>query len=73
MSATTLTNHQCLEARKLLGWSLRNLSAQCMVSIDAISRLERNEGEHQPRTIRDIRAAFEAAGISFSNGSARLI
>ena len=46
---------------------MRALRERSMVSLDAISRLERNEGRLQGRTLRDLRVAFEAAGIVFQN------
>ena len=57
----TLTGEQCAQARKLLGWDMRALRECSMVSLDAISRLERSEGRLQGRTLRDLRVAFEAA------------
>ena len=58
----------CKAARKLLGWQMRDLWARSQVSIDSISRLERGEGHLQPRRLRDLRAAFEIAGITFADG-----
>ena len=69
----TLTGEQCAQARKLLGWDMRALRERSMVSLDAISRLERNEGRLQGRTLRDLRVAFEAAGIEFKNSTVRLL
>ena len=71
--AHILTGPQCLKARKLLGWSMRDLRAHSKVSIDAISRLERGAAPLRARTLDDLRAAFEAAGIRFRNGRAALI
>jgi transcriptional regulator with XRE-family HTH domain len=67
-----LTGAECLKARKLLGWSMRELRARSKVSIDAISRLERGEGHLHERTLDDLRAAFEAGGIRFERGRVRL-
>jgi transcriptional regulator with XRE-family HTH domain len=67
-----LTSAQCRQARTLLGWKMRDLRAKALVSIDAISRLERDEGDLRARTLRDLRAAFEAAGIRFEKGKASL-
>lgn len=51
-------------ARVALGWGVRDIAAAAKVSTDTISRLERGE-KLKPRTIDDIRATFEAAGIEF--------
>jgi len=55
---------QCKMARVALGWGVRDLAKYAKVSTETISRLERGE-KLKPRTIDDIRAAFEAAGIEF--------
>ena len=62
-----LTGTQCVKARKLLGWNMRELRMHSKVSIDAISRLERGR-KLQARTLDDLRAAFEAARIVFEKG-----
>jgi transcriptional regulator with XRE-family HTH domain len=67
-----LTSAQCRQARKLLGWSMRDLRAKCRISVDTISRLERGAGPNYDRTLRDLCAAFEAAGINFEKGQVRL-
>jgi transcriptional regulator with XRE-family HTH domain len=72
MSKDGLTSDQCRQARTLLGWQMRDLRAKSLVSIDAISRLERGEGNLQPRTLRDLRAALETAGIVFDQDKIRL-
>jgi len=41
MPKDVLTSAQCRRARKLLGWSIRDLWAKSMVSIGSISRVER--------------------------------
>jgi transcriptional regulator with XRE-family HTH domain len=66
-----LTSAQCRQARKLLGWSMRDLRAKSEISVDTISRLERGSGPSYYRTRRDLRAAFEAAGINFEKGQVR--
>lgn len=66
------TSAECLQTRKLLGWSIRDLRSHSLVSIDSISRHERGEGTAQPRTLRDLRLAFESAGIVFTGRVVRL-
>ena len=51
---------------------MHDLQAKSLVSKDSISRLERGQCDAQPRTLRDLRVAFEAAGIKFENGKASL-
>jgi transcriptional regulator with XRE-family HTH domain len=58
---------QCRMARTALGWSVKDLSIAASVSTNTIVRLERGE-LLKPRTIGDIRAAFEKAGITFIDG-----
>jgi transcriptional regulator with XRE-family HTH domain len=67
-----LTSAQCRQARKLLGWPMRDLRAKSKISVDTISRLERGVGPFYYRTLRDLRAAFEAAGINFEKSQVRL-
>lgn len=55
---------QCKMARVALGWGVRDLAKHAKVASDTISRLERGEVLRE-RTIDDIRATFEAAGIEF--------
>ena len=51
-------------ARAALGWGVRDLARTAKVASDTISRLERGE-QLRDRTLDDIRAVFEAAGIEF--------
>lgn len=51
-------------ARAALGWGVRDLAAAAKISGDTVNRLERGEALRE-RTIADIRAAFEAAGVEF--------
>jgi transcriptional regulator with XRE-family HTH domain len=51
-------------ARAALGWGVRDLAAAAMVSGDTVNRIERGD-ELKPRTVADIRAALEAAGVEF--------
>jgi transcriptional regulator with XRE-family HTH domain len=67
-----LSYTECLQARALLSWTVRDLEKASQVSIDSISRLERSEGYDHPRILRDLRAAFEASGITFTETGLRL-
>jgi transcriptional regulator with XRE-family HTH domain len=61
---------QCKMARVALGLGVRDLAKLANVSTDTIARLERGESL-KDRTLADIRAALEAAGVEFipENGS----
>jgi transcriptional regulator with XRE-family HTH domain len=54
-------------ARAALGLGVRDLAELATVSPDTIARLEHGEILRE-RTIDAIRAAFEAAGVEFTNG-----
>ena len=51
-------------ARVALSWGVRDLAAAAKVSPNTVARLERGETLN-PRTLRVIRAALEAAGVEF--------
>lgn len=51
-------------ARAALNLGVRDVAEAAGVSTNTITRLERGE-ELLPRTVADIRAAFEAAGVIF--------
>lgn len=57
---------QCRAARGLLGWSQDDLAKQSGVTKKSIADYERGATtKPQPRTLRDLRSALEAAGIEF--------
>jgi transcriptional regulator with XRE-family HTH domain len=51
-------------ARAALGWGVRDLARFAKVSTGTISRLEAGE-QLKDRTLADLRAVFESAGIEF--------
>lgn len=59
---------QCKMARAATGLGVRELAKLADVSPATITRLERGE-DLMPRTVTAIRAALEAAGIEFINGT----
>lgn len=61
---TILYPVQCRLGRHAAGLGIRELAALVGVSPDTIARLERGE-VLKPRTIVEIRAALEAAGVVF--------
>lgn len=58
---------QCRMARAALQIGIRDIATMAKVAPGTISRLEAGE-ELKPRTIEAIRAAFEKAGVVFTNG-----
>jgi transcriptional regulator with XRE-family HTH domain len=55
---------QCRMARAALGLGVRELANLAKVSPDTIARFERGE-ELRERTLDDIRAALDSAGVEF--------
>jgi general stress protein YciG len=61
-----ITPEQCLAARQLLGWSRQQLADIAKSSPNTVRRCELGGHGANPATLRAIRQAFEAAGISFN-------
>lgn len=59
---------QCRMARAALQLGVRELATAAQVSPTTITRLERGDVLYA-RTVEAIRAALEAAGVIFTNGS----
>ena len=55
----------CRGARGLLGWSQQELATRAQVARKTIADFELGQINPQPRTLRDVVAALEAAGIEF--------
>jgi len=68
VSDSILTPAQCRAARAFLDWDRKTLCEAAQVAPGTISDLERNKRTIRDRTLRDIRAAFEAAGLEFLDG-----
>src|SRR5947209_8257728 len=66
----TISPAQCRAARALLDWSQERLSAESKVGAKTIVDFEQGKRSPFPRTVRDLRETFEAAGIEFTNGNA---
>lgn len=56
---------QCKAARDLLGWTQEALAKKADVGTKTIADFERGQRQPYRRTMRDLRLAFEAAGIIF--------
>jgi transcriptional regulator with XRE-family HTH domain len=61
----SLLPEQCRAARALLDWQQRDLAQHSKVSRKSIADFERGRTMPWPRTLDDLREAFEAAGIEF--------
>ncbi|MGO9807254.1 MAG: helix-turn-helix domain-containing protein [Rhodomicrobium sp.] len=55
----------CRAARGLLGWSQQALATRAQVARKTIADFELSQVTPHPRTLRDVVAALEAAGIEF--------
>ncbi len=55
----------CRGARGLLGWSQKELATRARVARKTIADLELGYVTPQPRTLRDLIAVLEAAGVEF--------
>ncbi|MFD1982461.1 helix-turn-helix domain-containing protein [Mesorhizobium newzealandense] len=56
---------QCRAARALLDWSQAQLSAASKVATKTLADFERSKRTPYDRTLADVRAALEAAGVIF--------
>lgn len=64
-----MTPAQSRMARAALQMGIRDIAKLAKVAPSTVSRLEAGEAL-QPRTVEAIQAAFERAGIEFTNGDA---
>jgi transcriptional regulator with XRE-family HTH domain len=64
------TPAQCRAARALIGWSQDQLAVASKVAKATIANFELGKRAPYDRTLADIRAALERAGIEFTNGEA---
>jgi transcriptional regulator with XRE-family HTH domain len=60
-----ITPAQCLQARKLLGWTPERLAGRCESSSTTIRLFEKGERPISSEGLAAIRSAFEAAGVEF--------
>ena len=58
---------QIRAGRSMLGWTANDLARMSGVGVATIRRLETQEGipVSHPRTLQDLRRAFEEAGLEF--------
>jgi transcriptional regulator with XRE-family HTH domain len=55
----------CRAARGLLGWSQQELASRAQVARKTIADFELSQVRPHPRTLRDVIAALESAGVEF--------
>ena len=60
----SITAHQSRMARAALGWSIRETAAKAQLGTNTLARFE-GGGEAYISTAEALRAAYEAAGITF--------
>lgn len=60
-----ITPRQIRAARALLGWSQQELADKAIVSLNAVTRLERGDVDPRVSTVSAIQKALEKAGIEF--------
>lgn len=65
MGEKTITSGQCRAARAFLGWTREQLAEASSVSKMTLADFETGKRNPYDRTLADIRAALEAAGIQF--------
>ncbi len=63
-----ITAAQLRAARGLIGWSQAELADASKVGRATIADFESGKREPYERTLDDLRAALEAAGVEFTNG-----
>lgn len=61
----TISGAQCRAGRALLNWSREDLAEASKVSRAAIADFETDKRQVRERTVDDLRAALEAAGVEF--------
>ena len=61
----TVSPEQCRAARALLGWSQDTLAAESRVAKATIATFESGKRTPYERTLADVRAALETAGVVF--------
>lgn len=60
-----ITPRQIRAARALLGWSQQELADRAIVSLNAITRLEKGRVDSRMSTLQAIEGALTKAGIEF--------
>ncbi|MCF8470412.1 MAG: helix-turn-helix domain-containing protein [Parvibaculum sp.] len=66
-----ITPRQIRAARALLGWSQQQLADKAIVSLNAVTRLERGEVDSRLSTVGAVQKALSEAGIEFLSGDGK--
>lgn len=66
-----ITARQIRAARALLGWSQQQLADKAIVSINAVTRLERGEVDPRVSTLTAVEQALTKAGVEFISADER--
>ncbi len=65
MVIAMITARQIRAARAILGWSQQQLADKAIVSLNAVTRLERGEVDPRLSTITAVQKALIKAGVEF--------
>jgi predicted transcriptional regulator len=65
MVVIMITPRQIRAARALLGWSQQQLADKAIVSLNAVTRLEKGKVDSRSSTVGAIEKALTKAGIEF--------
>ena len=65
MVVVMITPRQIRAARALLGWSQQQLADKAIVSLNAVTRLEKGKVDSRVSTLTAIEKALTKAGIEF--------
>lgn len=65
----SISGSQCRAARGLIGWSQTQLCDAASVGRATLANFEAEKTTPYERTLRDIEAALQAAGITFIDGN----
>lgn len=60
-----ITARQIRAARALLGWSQQDLADKAVVSLNAITRLEKEQVDPRMSTVTAVQRALSKAGVEF--------
>lgn len=68
----SITAAQCRGARGMLGWSQKELAERAGISARALFNFENGNTTPYPKTMTDLLACFEAAGVEFIETDGRI-
>lgn len=71
MVVNMISPRQIRAARALLGWSQQKLADKAIVSLNAITRLERGSVDSRVSTVGAVQKALTKAGIEFLSANGK--